>query len=75
VHAGEAPVQVASPAEALALARDTARAQAIARARAFGAIDPAVELRVDRIDLPFTDGDAGLVAATVVAECWGAGAG
>ena len=73
VHAGEAPVTVASATQALSMATELAGAQAMARARGFGAVDPVVEVRVDRIDLPFTEGDAGLVAATVVAECWGAG--
>ena len=75
VHAGAAPIVVAGAAEALTLARAYATAAALERARAFGVIDPSVEVHVDRIDLPFVSGDAGLVAATLVAECWGAGPG
>ena len=71
VHAGEAPVPVADPTEALALAEASARALALDKARKFGAADPVVDVRVDRIDLPNVSGDLGLVAATVVAECWG----
>lgn len=71
VHAGGAPIALSGATEALALARTQARDIALARARAFGVADPAVELHVDRIDLPGVTGDTGLVAATVVAECFG----
>ncbi len=71
VHAGGAPVPVSDPTEALALAESTARDQALTRARAFGVTAPVVDVRIDRVDLPHVTGDLGLVAATVVAECWG----
>ncbi len=71
IHAGGDPVPVSDPTEALARAQDIARTQALARAQAFGAADPQVQVRLDRIDLPHIGGDAGLVAATIVAECWG----
>jgi N-methylhydantoinase A/oxoprolinase/acetone carboxylase beta subunit len=71
VHAGGAPLSAAGGAAALALAEARARALALERAAGFGLADPVVELRIDRIDLPHTAGDAGLVAATVVAECVG----
>lgn len=75
VHAGGAPVAMSGATEALALAERTARDLALARAAAFGLREPTVEVRVDRIDLPHTTGDIGLVAATVVAECFGAAVG
>lgn len=71
VHAGGAPLRVDSAGRALELARRLAREQAVARALEFGAIDPVVELHVDRIDMPHVPGDDGLVAATVVAEGFG----
>ena len=76
VHHQGAPIAVASAAAALALARDLAAAEATARARTAGMAPPAVTLHVERIDLPDSSGpdssgDAGLVAATVFAECVG----
>ena len=41
-------------------------------AREAGMRAPTVEVHMERIDLPDTQGDAGLIAATVFAECWGA---
>jgi len=72
VHAGGAPLVLSDATEALARARALAVELAEQRARAFGVADPAVDLNVDRIDLPGVTGDSGLVAATVVAECFGA---
>jgi len=72
VHAGAAPLVLQGAAEALARARACATDLAERRARDFGVADPAVDLHVDRIDLPGVTGDTGLVAATVVAECFGA---
>jgi N-methylhydantoinase A/oxoprolinase/acetone carboxylase beta subunit len=72
VHAGAAPLLVASAGDALELARRLATEQAVARAELFGAVAPVVEVNVDRIDMPYLQGDDALVAATVVAECFGA---
>ena len=71
VHHRGAPVAVAGATEALALARDMAQAQARESARQAGLPADAVTLHVERIDLPDSRGDAGLIAATVFAECVG----
>ena len=71
VHAGGKPLPMAGATAALQVAEQHAREIALARARAFGLRDPVVQVNIDRIDLPHTQGDAGLVAATVVAECFG----
>jgi N-methylhydantoinase A/oxoprolinase/acetone carboxylase beta subunit len=72
VHAGGAPLPMPGATEALASAEQQARAIALARAQLFGLGDAEVQVHIERIDLPFSQGDAGLVAATVVAECFGA---
>jgi hypothetical protein len=72
VHAGSAPLSMSGAGAALEFAEQQARTMALERALAFGLADPAVEVHIERIDLPHTQGDAGLVAATVVAECFGA---
>jgi hypothetical protein len=72
VHAGGAPLAASGAAAALQLADRLAREAARRRAGAFGLCDPDVTVHVDRIDVPNAPGDAGLVAATVVAECVGA---
>jgi len=72
VHAGGPPLRMSGAGAALEVAEQRARQTALERARAFGLADPVVQVHVDRIDLPHTQGDAGLVAATVVAECFGA---
>jgi N-methylhydantoinase A/oxoprolinase/acetone carboxylase beta subunit len=75
VHAGGAPLPMSGAGAALETAEGHARAIALERARAFGLREPTLEVRIERIDLPHAAGDAGLVAATVVAECFGAPAG
>jgi N-methylhydantoinase A/oxoprolinase/acetone carboxylase beta subunit len=74
VHGEGAPRSFVDPAEALAVARDLARAEVAARARAMGGTGEEVEDHVDRADIPGAIGDKGLVAATVLASCWGAAA-
>lgn len=71
VHGEGAPQSFLDPAQALAHGRALASAMARSRAAGLGATDPAVEVHVDRADIPGASGDAGLVAATIVAECWG----
>ncbi|PSC06902.1 hydantoinase [Alsobacter soli] len=71
IHAEGDPIPVADPTEALARARAIAVEQARARALAMGGVAPDVDVHVDRVDLPDMEGDRGLVAATVIAECWG----
>ena len=68
VHHAGAPIPLADPSEALALARQLAEAAAVAGARAAGAAEGTVAIHLDRIDLPGMPGDAGLIAATIVAE-------
>jgi N-methylhydantoinase A/oxoprolinase/acetone carboxylase beta subunit len=69
-HQGE-PIAVPRPEAALALARELAEQAALAAARAAGIKAPRVALHVERIDLPNAEGDQGLIAATVFAECVG----
>ncbi len=74
VHADGPPRSFMDPAEALAVARNLARLEAAATARAMGGTGDEVEDHIDRADIPGAVGDKGLVAATVVASCWGAAA-
>jgi N-methylhydantoinase A/oxoprolinase/acetone carboxylase beta subunit len=69
VHPRGDPIDVADPAAALALARRLAQAAAAEGARAAGMQPGRVTDHVARIDLPGSVGDAGLIAATVFAEC------
>ncbi len=69
VHPRGAPIDVADATAALALARRLAREAAVAGARAAGMRPGPVAEHVARIDLPDSRGDAGLIAATVSAEC------
>ena len=75
IHAGDAPLPMSGAGAALESAERHARAIALDRARGFGLREPTLEVHIERIDLPHVTGDAGLVAATVVAECFGAPAG
>ncbi|MCP8940203.1 hydantoinase/oxoprolinase family protein [Alsobacter sp. SYSU M60028] len=71
VHGGGTPVTVDDPTRALALATDLARERALElAAERGGGRDRHVDVHVDRVDLPGLGGDAALIAATIVAECW-----
>ncbi|WP_460449032.1 hydantoinase/oxoprolinase N-terminal domain-containing protein [Alsobacter sp. SYSU BS001988] len=72
IHAEGEPIPMGDPGEALARAREIAVEMARARAVAMGGGGAEIDVHVDRVDLPGMEGDRGLVAATVVAECWGA---
>jgi N-methylhydantoinase A/oxoprolinase/acetone carboxylase beta subunit len=72
IHADGEPIPVADPGEALARARAMAEEAARAGALAMGATHPIVEVHIDRVDLPDMQGDRGLIAATIIAESWGA---
>ncbi len=74
VHGQGEPASHMDPSAALAEAIALARAQAVATARAMGGTGEDVEHTVDRADIPGVTGDKGLVAATIVASCWGAAA-
>lgn len=69
VHPRGDPIDVADPTAALALARRLAREAAAEGAQAAGMLPGTITEHVARIDLPGDLGDAGLVAATVFAEC------
>lgn len=69
-HEGD-PIRVNSPTEALQIATDLARDTARERALAIGGAADSVEVHVDRIDVPDSTGDSGLIGATIIAECWG----
>jgi N-methylhydantoinase A/oxoprolinase/acetone carboxylase beta subunit len=71
VHHRGAPVSFTDAGEALAAARRLAEAEARELAGRAGSHDTHVELHVDRVDVPSMPGDNALVAATVIAECWG----
>lgn len=74
VHGEGEPLSFTDPSEALAAAVAAARAQARSAALAMGGSGTDLEHAVDRADIPGASGDKGLVAATVVAACWGAAA-
>ncbi|MHB2165823.1 hydantoinase/oxoprolinase family protein [Alsobacter sp. R-9] len=74
VHGEGEPVSFMDPSEALAAAVGVARAQARATALAMGGEGTDIEHAIDRADIPGALGDKGLVAATVIASCWGAAA-
>ncbi len=71
VHHRGAPIAVDGAVEALAIARALATAAARESAARAGMRADGVALHVERIDLPDSRGDAGLIAATVFAECVG----
>jgi N-methylhydantoinase A/oxoprolinase/acetone carboxylase beta subunit len=71
VHHRGAPIAVGNATEALALARELAMAEARESARRAGIHADAVTVHVERVDLPDSTSDAGLIAATVFAECVG----
>jgi N-methylhydantoinase A/oxoprolinase/acetone carboxylase beta subunit len=72
LHHRGAPITVSGAAAALARARAMAAAAAQGAAAAAGMATPPVTLHVERIDLPDCSGDAGLISATIFAECVGA---
>ena len=72
LHAGDEPISIATPTEALKKAEEIATAHVEERARNMGATTTEVEVNTSRIDIPDTDGDNGLIAATITAECTGA---
>jgi len=69
-HKGD-PIAVSTPADALLQAKHLARETARERTHAVGGVPDRIEVHVDRIDIPGSAGDSGLIAATVIAECWG----
>jgi len=71
VHINDDPTLIASPRDALALAEAEARESALSQANSMGAVDVVVALDVKRVDVPDTENDIGLVAATTTAECTG----
>jgi N-methylhydantoinase A/oxoprolinase/acetone carboxylase beta subunit len=71
VHHRGAPASFTDGGEALTAARRFAEAEAREAAARAGGHAPQVELHVDRVDVPSLPGDNALVAATVIAECWG----
>ncbi len=75
VHHRGPPIAVAGATAALARARDVAVQEAAAAARAAGMRGDDVAVHVERIDLPDSADDSGLIAATIFAECIDAPAG
>ncbi len=69
IHHAGAPIPVGGATAALTMARELATAAAREAAERNGLRGAEVTLHVERIDLPDTDGDIGLIAATVLAEC------
>jgi hypothetical protein len=72
VHHGTGFEGFENPGAALEAARAIARADVLADARALGAAAPNVTLTIERVDTPGLAGDAGLIAATIIAEASGA---
>lgn len=71
VHHSGAPIECFDATQALELAKSHAESEARAQAAEVGATGSEVSLRIERIDLPDSKGDKGLIAATLFAECWG----
>jgi len=71
VHGPATPEIRASAAEAIELAESLAVGVAESQATAMGAIDVVTTTEIDRVVLPDSDDDLGLVAATVTAESTG----
>ncbi len=74
IHHSGAPVESFDATAALAKAATLAMDEARAQAADLGARAVEISTRIERIDLPDTAGDKGLIAATIFAECWGAAA-
>lgn len=71
IHHDGDPERVTAPTAALERARDLASQAASRRARLTGGAPGEMTISVERVDVPESTGDSGLIAATVVAECWG----
>lgn len=69
-HEGD-PLRATSPGDALEQARSLAHETARHRAEALGGAADRIDVHIERIDIPDSPGDTGLIAATVIAECWG----
>jgi len=71
VHIGDHPTLVSTAPAALAQAKEAATKGARDQANAIGAGETVIAIDINRIDLPDTENDLGLVAATITAECTG----
>jgi hypothetical protein len=71
LHLPNVPRHIKSADEALRQASRVASEQAEQRAREMGAVTVELTLDVQRVDIPDTIDDQGLIAATVTAECIG----
>ncbi len=71
IHHDGDPLRATSPGDALEQARSLAHQTARHRAEALGGAPDRIDVHVERIDIPDSPGDTGLIAATIIAECWG----
>jgi len=71
VHIDDDPTLVSSAPVALKLAEEAATKIALEQAHAMGASDTDIAVDINRIDLPDTTNDLGLIAATITVECTG----
>ncbi|MBT5219813.1 MAG: hydantoinase/oxoprolinase family protein [Woeseia sp.] len=71
VHIDDDPTLVSSAPAALKLAEEAATKIALEQAHAMGASDTDIAVDINRIDLPDTTNDLGLIAATITVECTG----
>jgi hypothetical protein len=71
VHIDDDPALVSSALAALKLAEEAATKIAQDQAHAMGASDTDIAVDINRIDLPGTQNDLGLIAATITVECTG----
>ena len=69
LHHQEKPLFCITSAEALEQAKALASNYVIDKAKTMGGLNPEVEIKVQRVDLPNMDAERSLIAATVIAEC------
>ena len=71
IHVADTPEKVMAASAALARAEQQARAAAEQRASAMGARQTTIRVDIQRVDIPDSIDDLGLIAATISAECIG----
>ena len=69
LHHTDKPIFFSASTEALEQARVLARAYVTDRAKLMGGQSAEIDIQIERVDLPNTDSERSLIAATVIAEC------
>lgn len=71
IHHDGKPIFISSPSEALEKATAMAKAIATEKAEAMSAQNLSISSKLERLDIPGMEGDAGLISAKITANCLG----